>query len=280
MTIFEGIILGIVQGLAEFLPISSSGHLAILQYIFGIEGDRVLTFAVLLHFGTLISLFIVYYKEIWGLIIELIYTIKDIFTGRGLRINANETRRLGFMIIVATIPTALIGYIFKDFFSGLYNSLTAIGICLIITGTILWIVERITQGKKDISRMKFRDAVLVGIFQSFAIAPGISRSGATIVGSLFSGLNRKLAVKFSFLISIPSIIGAVILEIPDALKQLDQGFDTALILPILIGVVESAISGVIAIKTMIRVISNKKLYFFSIYTWAIGVLVIIYALSF
>ncbi|NLP30517.1 MAG: undecaprenyl-diphosphate phosphatase [Clostridiales bacterium] len=279
MTIFEGIILGIVQGLAEFLPISSSGHLAILQYIFGIEGDKVLTFAVLLHFGTLISLFIVYYKEIVDLVVELFKTIKDVFTGKGLRVNANETRRLGFMIIVATIPTALIGFIFKDLFAGLYNSLLAIGICLIITGTILWIVERINQGKKDINHMKFKDAVLVGIFQSFAIAPGISRSGATIVGSLFSGLNRKLAVKFSFLISIPSIVGAVILEIPDAIKQLDQGFDTALVLPILIGVIVSTISGVIAIKTMIRVISNKRLYFFSFYTWVIGVLVIIYSLS-
>jgi undecaprenyl-diphosphatase len=273
LTLFEGIILGLVQGFAEFLPISSSGHLAILQHFFGIDGEKILSFAVMLHFGTLLSLFAVYYKDIWDLILELLSTFKDVFAGKGLRINANETRRLGFMIIVATIPTAIIGLLFNDLFSGLYNSLSSIGICLLITGTVLWFIEKKEPKGKNVSNMKFMDAVLIGLFQSIAIAPGISRSGATIAGSLFSGLNRALAIKFAFLISIPSILGAVILEAPNAFAE---GMDTQFVVPIIAGVIVAAVAGFIAIKTMIRVVSNKKLYIFSFYTWTVGALVLLY----
>lgn len=275
MTLLEAIILGLVQGLSEFLPISSSGHLALLQYFFKIEGESVLAFAVLLHLGTLISIFAVYYKDILDLIKELCATIKDIFTGKGPRINANETRRLGFMIITATIPTGIIGVAFQDLFGELYLSLVAIGIGLLITGTFLWFAEKMSQGKKSVQNMKFFDAFLVGIFQSIAISPGISRSGATIVGGLLSGIKRELAVRFAFLISIPSVLGAVILEAPSAFEN---GMDATLLVPILVGVIIAAISGFIAIKTMIRIVSNKKLYYFSFYTWAVGASVLVYVL--
>lgn len=274
MTLFEAIILGLVQGLAEFLPISSSGHLALLQYFFGIEGESVLAFATLLHLGTLLSIFAVYYKDILDLIKELFATLADIFTGKGPRINANETRRMGFMIIVATIPTGIIGVAFNDLFESMYLSLVAIGAGLLITGTLLWFSERIGKGKKDINRMKFRDAFLVGLFQSVAITPGISRSGSTIVGGLFSGMKREVAVRFAFLISIPSVLGAVVMEAPDAFHN---GVDSAMLVPIIAGVAIAAISGFIAIKTMIRVVSNKKLYYFSFYTWALGAFVLIYS---
>lgn len=276
MTITEGILLGLIQGLAEFLPISSSGHLAILQYVFGIKGEQVLSFAVLLHFGTLVSLFAVYYKDIWQLILELIATIKDLLTGKGLGMKNNETRRLGVMILVATVPTAMIGLLFNDFFEGLYHSLTAIGIALLITGTILWLVERMKPKGKSLREMTLLDAILVGLFQSVAIAPGISRSGATIVGSLFTGLNRPFAVKFAFLISIPSIMGAVILEAPDAFAY---GIDSSILVPILAGVVVAAVSGFLAIKTMIRLVSNRTLHLFSYYTWAVGILVLLYVIA-
>ncbi|MBR5228889.1 MAG: undecaprenyl-diphosphate phosphatase [Firmicutes bacterium] len=148
MTLFESVILGLVQGLAEFLPISSSGHLAALQHFFGISGDNVLTFTVLLHFGTLISIFIAYWSDIVMLVKELFATIKDVCTGKGLQVNKNETRKLGFMIIAASIPTAVIGLLFNDFFESLYTSMLPIGICLLITGTCLFLAERFGGGKR------------------------------------------------------------------------------------------------------------------------------------
>lgn len=274
MTLLEGIILGLVQGLAEFLPISSSAHLAILQHFFGIEGDKILGFTVLLHMGTLISLIAVYYKDLWELIVELVAAIKDIFTGKGLRADANDTRRFGYMIIVATIPTAIFGVLFNDFFASLYDSMAAIGVCLLITGCLLFAAEKMHQKGKNIGQMKFRDAFIVGLFQSVAIAPGISRSGATIVGGLFSGLDRALAVKFAFLISIPSILGAAVMEAPGAFAGgLTSGGS---LVPIIVGVLMAAIAGFVAIKAMIRIVSGKKLYIFSYYLWIVGVLLLIH----
>jgi len=274
LTFFEAIILGLVQGLAEFLPISSSGHLALLQYFFGIKGDDVVTFAVLLHLGTLVSVFIVYWEDIWALIKELGATFKDVFTGKGLRVNANPTRRLGFMIIVATIPTGIIGILGNDLFTSMYSSLISIGIGLLFTGTILILAEKLGAGRKTVKEMKFRDAFIVGMMQGVAIAPGVSRSGSTLVGGLSTGLNREFAVKFAFLISIPSILGSAVLEVPD---MLSEGVDMAMMMPILAGVIVSAISGLVAIKAMIKLVTGKKLYYFSYYTWIVGIAVILYA---
>ena len=275
MTYFQAIILGLAQGLSEFLPISSSGHLALLQYFFNVSAENVLPFAVLLHLGTLVSVFIVYWKDIVELVKELGAVIRDIFTGKGLRINANPTRRLGFMIIVATIPTAIIGLLFNDAFAALYLSLTAIGTGLLITGTILFVAERMGKSNKTVKQMKFRNAVFVGVMQGIAICPVISRSGSTLFGGLISGLNKEFAVKFAFLISIPSILGSVIMEAPNAFEA---GMDMSLIGPVIAGVIVSALSGLFAIKAMIKLVSNRKLIGFSVYTWALGIAVIAYAL--
>ena len=275
LTMFQAIILGLVQGLGEFLPISSSGHLALLQIFFGIEGESVLFFAVMLHLGTLISVFIVYWKDIWALLKELVAVFKDIFTGKGLRVIANPTRKLGFLIIVATIPTAIIGLLFNDLFTGFYGSLVAIGTGLIFTGTILFIAERMKGGKRGAMQMPFRSAVFVGIMQGIAITPGVSRSGSTLFGGLTTRLDREFAVKFAFLISIPSILGSVILELPSAIEA---GISSSLVLPIIVGMIVAAVSGLIAIKTMIKLVSNKKLSVFSFYTWILGAFVIIYSI--
>ena len=168
MSYIEAIVLGLVQGLAEFLPISSSGHLALLQQWFGIEENNVLLFAVLLHVGTLISVFIVYWKDIWELIRELFLTIKDLCTGRGLRLEERPTRKLGVMIIVATIPTGIIGLLFNDFFNGLYNSVVPIGAGLIITGFLLVIAERTGHSNRGIKQMNYRNALFVGAIQGIA----------------------------------------------------------------------------------------------------------------
>lgn len=277
MTYFEAVVLGLVQGLAEFLPISSSGHLALLQQFFGIKEDNVLLFAVLLHVGTLISVFIVYWKDIWELIVELFLTIKDIFTGKGLRLDERPVRKLGVMIIVATIPTGLIGILFNDFFDGLYNSIVPIGVGLLVTGCLLVIAERMGASNRGIKEMNFRNAIFVGVVQGIAICPGISRSGSTLFGSLLCNLDRTFAVKFVFLISIPSILGSAVMEAPDAIAA---GMNMSDLGPIIVGMIVAAVSGLIAIKTMIKVVSNKKLNYFSYYVWLLGIFVIAYGLFF
>ncbi len=275
MSYFEAVILGLVQGLAEFLPISSSGHLALLQQWFGIEEDNVLLFAVLLHVGTLISVFIVYWRDIWELIVELFITIKDICTGKGLRLQERPVRKLGVMIIVATIPTAIIGFLFNDFFDSLYTSVIPIGIGLIITGIFLTVAEKMGDSNRGIRQMNCRNALFIGVVQGVAICPGISRSGSTLFGSLICNLDRKFAVKFVFLISIPSILGSAILEAPAAIES---GMDMAQLGPVIAGMVVAAISGLVAIKTMIKLVSNKKLNYFSYYVWALGLVVICYGI--
>ena len=275
MTYFEAVILGLVQGLAEFLPISSSGHLALLQQWFNINEDKVLLFAVLLHVGTLISVFIVYWRDIWELIVELCLTVKDLCTGKGLRLEERPVRKLGIMIIVATIPTAIIGLLFNDIFDRLYTSILPIGIGLIITGFLLVFAERTGSSNRGIEKMNFRNALFIGTVQGIAICPGISRSGSTLFGSLICNLDRKFAVKFVFLISIPSILGSAILETPDAIAA---GVEISQIGPITVGMAVAAVSGLIAIKTMIKIVSDKKLSYFSYYVWALGAAVVIYSI--
>ena len=275
MTYFEAVILGLVQGLAEFLPISSSGHLALLQQWFDIDENKVLLFAVLLHVGTLISVFIVYWKDIWELIVELCLTIKDLCTGKGLRLEERPVRKLGVMIIVATIPTAIIGLLFNDLFDKLYTSVLPIGIGLIITGFLLILAERTGNSTRGIDKMNFRNALFIGTVQGIAICPGISRSGSTLFGSLICNLDRKFAVEFVFLISIPSILGSAVMEAPDAIEA---GFDMAQLGPVIVGMVVAAVSGLIAIKTMIKIVSDKKLSYFSYYVWALGAAVVLYSI--
>ena len=211
MSYIEAIILGIVQGLTEFLPVSSSGHLLMLQHFFGINADSVLIFTLLLHVGTLISVFFCYWNDIWELVKELIITIADLVRGKGLRLDERPVRKLGVMIIIASIPTAIIGVVFKDFFEGFYETLLPTGIGLIITGIFLWIAEIKSDEKAvGIEGMKILDAIKIGVMQGIAICPGISRSGSTLFGGLSTGLKRDFAVKFAFLISIPSILGSLI----------------------------------------------------------------------
>ena len=275
MSYFEAVILGLVQGLAEFLPISSSGHLALLQQWFGIREDNVLLFTVLLHVGTLISVFFIYWKDIWELIVELCLTIKDLCTGKGLRLEERPVRKLGIMIIVATIPTGIIGVLFGDFFDSLYTTVIPIGIGLIITGFLLIVAENMGEGNRGIQQMNFRNAIFVGLVQGVAICPGISRSGSTLFGSLLCNLDRKFAVKFVFLISIPSILGSAVLEAPDAIKA---GFDMTQLGPVFVGMAVAAISGLVAIKAMIKIVSDKKLNYFSYYVWALGLIVVLYGI--
>lgn len=268
MTLIQSIVLGIVQGIAEFLPISSSGHLAILQYYFGInEGN--LFYSIMLHLSTGLAVIIVLREDIIELIKAFFNVIINVFRKRKIKSNGKYEKLL-LLIIVGTIPTAIIGLLFQDFFEQAYTSLNSIGIALIITGILLFISEKFSNSNLKIERMSLLKGTVVGVFQGFAIMPGISRSGSTIVGSLFMGLNKKDAARFSFLLSIPAIFGAAVLEI-FTLSAGDINFDFNIIIAMII----SFIFGIISIKVLLELIQKGKLVYFSIYVWILGIIVII-----
>ncbi len=275
MTYLQAVILGLVQGLAEFLPISSSGHLALLENFFGIKEDNMLFFTVLLHFGTLIAVFVVFWKDIWELLQELVLTIKDLVGRKGLRLNERPVRKLGVMIIVSCIPTAIIGFIFGDLFESFYSKPIVIAIMLIITALLLIAAETWGGGNRNIENLNYRNSIFIGIVQGLAIIPGISRSGSTLFASLLCKLDRDFAVKFVFLISIPTILGSLILELPDGIKE---GLHGEPVGPVIVGVLVAFLSGLFAVKVMLKVVSNKKLKYFSYYLFAVAAAVIIYTI--
>lgn len=270
MSLLESIILGIFQGIAEFLPISSSGHLVLLQNIFNIQ-EGGLFFTVMLHFGTLIAIFIVYFKDILKIIIAFFQMIGDIFKGKKVELN-NESKVLAVMVIVGSIPTGLIGILFEDFFEGLYESLLAVGIALIITGILLMVSEKSNSGRKTAKDITILDALLIGTFQGLAIIPGVSRSGSTIVGGLFRGLDKKLATKFSFIMAIPAIFGASLIQL---IKVLTETGAVGITLPLIIGVALSTIIGIFAIKILVKMLERGKLHYFSYYLWVVGGVIIL-----
>lgn len=272
MSWFEAIVMGIFQGVAEFLPISSSGHLALLQYLFSIKEGN-LFFTEMLHFGTLISIFIVYFKDIARIIYEFLDLIVSIIKGKKIR-RLSKHQWFGLLIIIGSIPTAVIGLTFKDFFESLYTSIIPIGIAFIVTGFLLWIAEKKGSEGKDVKDVKLIDAILIGIFQGIAIFPGISRSGSTIVGGLFRGLKKPVATEYSFLLALPATFGAFVL----GMKDVVEGGDALINGPLVLGVILSAITGVFAIKALIKMLNNNKLKYFSYYLWALGALTIVLGL--
>ena len=219
MSIIEAFILGLVQGISEFLPISSSGHLAILGRLMGMnpEADNLLSFNILLHVATLVAVFIVYHKDILEMIKAFFAMIKDVFTGKGLRLKEFTYRRLIVMLIGATLPAVVAALLLGDIIEN--PQLWQIGIFLIITATLLFLSEKLAGGNIDLENMSVKRAVCVGCFQGLGTLPGISRSGSTIVGGLFCKLDKKTAVRFSFLMSIPAILGALVLDLKDMVSM-------------------------------------------------------------
>ena len=255
MNIFEAVLLGIVQGLTEFLPVSSSGHLVIFQHLLGIQQPP-LTFDTLVHLGTLIPVFIVFWPDIFEIL-------------------RRPFSRLPFLLLVGCIPAALMGIWLEPLFEKAFESLLVVGIGLLITGGILLLSEKLSirnTRNKNFSTMTAWDAILVGIMQGIAITPGISRSGSTIAGSLLRGMNPEYAARYSFLLSIPVIMGAGVLQ----LKDLPAGAFTGLNwLPYLIGPGIAAVSGYIAIKLVLKFLKSGRLSVFSYYCWAVGLITLL-----
>lgn len=283
MSLLQAIIMGLIQGITEFLPVSSSGHLAIFKILFHMETDTGLLFDVLLHLGTLIAIFAVYYKDIFRMITEGIHIIRDagINVGRFfrnkfgheqnkyIRVVSNGYRKFVMLVIVSTIPTGIIGVAASDFITMASEILLIPGICLIVTSILLFVSDRIESGKKGPKNVSYTNGFIIGICQGVATLPGLSRSGTTIAACLISGFDRRFAVKYSFIMSIPAVLGAAILEIKDIGKASVSGTEIAYYLA---GMAVAAIVGYICIKTMLVIVRNKKFMFFSIYCFLVGAL--------
>lgn len=272
MTIIKALILGLIQGVSEFLPISSSGHLSIAGRLMGFdpEADSLLSFNILLHVATLAAVFIVYRNDIWEMIKAFFGMCRDLFTGKGLRLKEFLYRRLIVMLIVATLPATVAAFVLGDIIEN--PELWQIGIFLIITAILLFLSEKLAGGNTDLEKMSSKRAFGVGCFQALGTLPGISRSGSTIVGGLFCGLDKKTAVRFSFLMSIPAILGALVLDIKDIFTAPSQ---TLSFLPVIVGMITAAVSGYFAIKFLLRLVEKSKLSYFSIYCTLAGIFAII-----
>lgn len=271
MTLVQAIILGIFQGISEFLPISSSGHLVILQHFFGIKEGN-LFFTEMLHFGTLLSIAIVYFNDIINIIVEFFKMLVSGIKNKRFKV-VNEYQKLALLIILGSIPTAIIGLVFEDFFKKLYSSsMLPIGIAFLITGLLLWVANKKPHENKNVRDMTVLDSLIIGTFQGIAIIPGISRSGSTIIAGLFRGLNRPLATEYSFLLALPATFGAGLFGIIDVLKTNSMITVDG---PLIVGVLLSTIVGVLAIRFLIKILKKDKLHYFSYYLWIIGFITII-----
>lgn len=265
----EAILLGVVQGLTEFLPVSSSGHLVLAQILLGVESPGVLL-EIVLHLGTLVSVVVVFWDDVFGLIQA---TFSLISNPRGRRISGElrTYRRLVGLLLLGIIPTALIGVSLEPVFSSLFDSQLAVGIALLLTGVILYFISRRHFGKRGFRRMTWVDAMLVGLAQGVAVTPGLSRSGMTISAALSRGLNRETATRFSFLISLPTIGGAAVLQFRHLFGGAELQLDFSLLA---IGFLAAAVSGILAIKLLVEVLKQGKLHYFAYYVWVIGILTI------
>lgn len=271
MTYISSILMGILQGVAEFLPISSSGHLALFQHFFGAENyeETQMFFTVLLHLGTLLSVFVYYWRDVLALIREFFLGIRDICSHDEERERQAPppARRLVLLIIVATLPLFLILPV-KDAVEAAMNNATFVSLALLATGFILFFSDRMAKGRKTEKSATILDAVLVGFAQALGTLPGISRSGTTISAGLLRGFNRTFAVRFSFLMSMPAVLGANILTLKDAIEA--GGVDLELLPVYLAGMVTAAVVGWLAIRLVNLLASKGKFGAFAWYCWIVG----------
>lgn len=267
MPVWIAILLGAVQGLAEFLPISSSGHLALVQALVDFEqyGGNALAFDIILHLGTLVAVFVAF----WGDIVKVIKAVLAIILD-GFKIKDVPSRRLVVMLILACVPLA-IGALIEGLIESAFQSTLFIGGALIATAVMLFIADKKGGGTKTERSAKYGDAFFVGVMQLVAVFPGISRSGATICGGLFTGFKREFAVKFAFLMSIPAVLGSAVFKLPDLVAE---GMAPGNALPYLIGFITSALCGYLAIWLVRTLMKKNSFKYFSLYCAAVGIITI------
>jgi len=268
MEIYQGVLLGILQGITEFLPVSSSGHLIIGQHFFNMT-EPMLAFDISVHLGTLAAVIIVFARDIKKIIISIFQPVAK-----------KSDLKLLFLIITGCVPTAIIGLIIKQWENIIFSSIVLVGFMLIVTGTILWMTkknqsivnDRDKDKDMDTSKFSFKSAFFIGLCQGVAVIPGISRSGSTIAAGLLAGLDRKMAGRFSFLFSIPAIAGAELLQIIGSMKNQQMIFTQATIF----GTIASFITGYIALILLLKIVNKGKLHLFAPYCWILGMAIIFY----
>jgi undecaprenyl-diphosphatase len=266
VTIFQAIVLGIVQGVTEFLPVSSSGHLVIVPEFLSWPTPPV-SFDVLLHLATVVAV-VVYFARDLGRIAAAFVAPRRLPPAK-----ARALRRLGLWLLVGTIPAGLAGVLLKGFFESLFASTAAVGAFLMLGGVLMLIADLVVRGqskRRTLASLGLVDAVVVGLFQALAIAPGLSRSGATISGGIYLGLDRESAARFSFLLAIPVILGAVLVDVGDLAHAMGNGQAGTY----LAGALAALVSGVLAIAFMLRFLRTHRLLPFVIYSLVVGALVL------
>ena len=272
MSFIEAVILGIVQGLTEFLPISSTGHLTLAGKFMGLISDKNpehwTSFIAVIQLGTMLSIFVYFWKDLWNILTEFLHQNLQ----RRIQYSKQSTNsKLGWMIILGTIPIVVIGLLFKDMIEGaLTKNLYVISGSLIVLAIILAVAEKTAKFKKNIEDITVLDSILIGLAQAVALIPGSSRSGTTITGGLFLGLKRDVAARFSFLLSVPAVLASGVLQLIESLKYIDYDLTVNLIVATLV----SAVSGYLAIDFLLKFLKKNTTFVFIYYRIALGVLIL------
>lgn len=269
MDLFEAIFLGILQGITEFLPVSSSGHLVLAQSLFGTDLETGITFEIVVHFGSFCSI-VLYYRELIGEI------LKDLFksmTPEGIKTGMYKTNsnvKFCLFILISMIPAMIVGFTMEDTIEELFMNPFFVSCMLLVTGTILFSTKFVKNPDKEVNATR---SLIMGIAQAFAIIPGISRSGSTISIGLYTGMNREEVANFSFLMVLPVLAGAMLLAIMDLLET---GIEAAAVITLVTGFFTSFIAGYFALSYLVKLLKNAKFYYFSYYCWLVGIAGIIY----
>lgn len=267
MSPLVAMLLGIVQGLTEFLPISSSGHLVLAQHILNVNPPAI-TLEIFLHFGTLLAILLVFRADV----LQILKSTAGLLRTSGKPKREDPFLRLLGLLLLGTIPVAVVGIVFKDRIENFFEAPRVVAGMLIVTGIILASTNKIRMGRRGVKKLNIKDGIGIGLAQAIALIPGISRSGTTIAAGLFRGLTRSVAVRFSFLLAIPAILGATIVGLKDV-SSLSIGNARALA----VGTLTAFISGLIALKILLAVVQRGRLGVFAYYCWALGLIALIYS---
>ena len=272
MTYSSAVIQGLIQGFTEFLPVSSSGHLSLYQYFTGVSSESSLLFSVMLHFGTLLAVAAAFWPTIWDLVKEFFSMLRDLFTGRLLRGYPRPARRMLYFLMLSCVPLLAVLPL-QDWISGFStdDSIVAEGVCFLITALALTAADRAPQGIKTARSMSPADSLAIGAAQLCATLPGISRSGSTISMGLLRGLDREYAVRYSFILGMPAVLAAGLLDAKDVLAAGELGLPLG---PALLGMAVAAVSGFFSIKLVSYLLRSDRFRIFAWYTLVLGLLVL------